>query len=55
METRGHLMYDVEGAVRLTLDRVGFNVVRRKSESHALTLFIHDNEEKGEPYGINQF
>jgi len=54
-KTRGRLMYDVEGAVRLALGSAGFEVVRKNNEPHALTVSLEYTETKGEPYAINQF
>ncbi|MCZ6581170.1 MAG: HEAT repeat domain-containing protein [Nitrospirae bacterium] len=54
-KTRGRLLYDIEGSVRVKLASVGFTVVRTSQEPHLLKLFVNYREERGEPYGANQF
>lgn len=54
-KTRGVMFWDVKGSLILKLTDAGFDVVRKETDPHALTLTVDYQEKKGQPFAINRF
>lgn len=54
-KTRGRLLWDAPADVRTKLIAVGFEIVREKSQPHALTLTGSYEETRGRQFGINRY
>ncbi len=54
-KTRGRLLWDAPADIRAKLIAVGFEIVREKTEPHALTLTGSYEETRGRQFGINRY
>ena len=54
-KTRGRLLWDAEADIRAKLIAVGFEIVREKTQPHALTLTGSYEETRGRQFGINRY
>lgn len=54
-KTRGRLLWDAPADIRAKLIAVGFEIVRKKNEPHALTLTGSYEETRGRQFGINRY
>ena len=54
-KTRGRLLWDAPADIRTKLIAVGFEIVREKTQPHALTLTGTYDETRGRQFGINQY
>lgn len=54
-KTRGRLLWDAPADIRAKLIAVGFEIVREKTQPHALTLTGSYEETRGRQFGINQY
>ncbi len=52
---RGRLLWDPPADIRAKLIAVGFEIVREKTQSHALTLTGSYEETRGRQFGINRY
>lgn len=54
-KTRGRLLWDAEADIRTKLIAVGFEIVREKTQPHALSLTGSYEETRGRQFGINRY
>lgn len=54
-KTRGRLLWDAPADIRTKLIAVGFEIVREKTQPHALTLTGTYDETRGRQFGINRY
>ena len=54
-KTRGRLLWDAPADITAKLIAVGFEIVREKTEPHALTLTGSYEETRGRQFGINRY
>ena len=54
-KTRGRLLWDAPADIRAKLIAVGFEIVREKTQPHALTLTGSYEETRGRQFGINRY
>lgn len=54
-KTRGVMYWDVEGSLLAKLRDAGFELVRNKSDPHALTVTVDYVESKGQAFAVNRF
>ena len=54
-KTRGRLLWDAPADIRAKLIAVGFEIVREKTQPHALTLTGSYDETRGRQFGINRY
>ena len=54
-KTRGRLLWDAPADITAKLIAVGFEIVREKTQPHALTLTGSYEETRGRQFGINQY
>lgn len=54
-KTRGRLLWDAPADIRTKLIAVGFEIVREKTQPHALTLTGSYEETRGRQFGINRY
>lgn len=54
-KTRGRLLWDAPADIRTKLIAVGFEIVREKTQPHALALTGSYDETRGRQFGINQY
>ncbi len=54
-KTRGRFLWDAPADIRAKLIAVGFEIVREKTQPHALTLTGSYEETRGRQFGINRY
>jgi len=54
-KTRGRLLWDAPADIRTKLIAVGFEIVRERTQPHALTLTGSYEETRGRQFGINRY